>query len=306
MSQETHARGVPLLLRTASAALMLATSVSVLAGAASQRGVQQPSTPAGQATPRATSPLDLTGYWVSVVTEDWRWRMMTPPKGDAPGVPLSLEGRRVANAWDLAKDNASGNQCKAFGAGGIMRIPGRLHITWENDSTLRIDTDAGRQTRLVHMLSARSMGGGILNEAVASKPSQATLQGHSVGMWQTRNDGAPVLNEEVQGGRARGPATPSQGSLKVVTVGMRAGYFRKNGLPYSENAVLTEYFDRHDDFGSQWFTVLSVLEDPKYLISPFVTTTHFKREPDGSKWSPQPCETLPPTIDRVSSGENVG
>lgn len=306
MSQDTRTRRVSLLLRTASAALMLATSVSVLAGAASQRGAQQPSAPAGQATPRATAPLDLTRYWVSVVTEDWRWRMMTPPKGDAPGVPLSLEGRRVANAWDLAKDNASGNQCKAYGAGGIMRIPGRLHITWENDSTLRIDTDAGRQTRLVRMLGARSMGGGLLNEAVASKPSQATLQGHSVGMWQMRNDGAPVLNEEAQGGRARGPATPSTGSLKVVTVGMRAGYFRKNGLPYSENAVLTEYFDRHDDFGAQWFTVLSVLEDPKYLISPFVTTTHFKRERDGSKWNPQPCETLPPTIDRVSSGENVG
>ena len=292
MSQKMLAR-VPTV-RRALAALVLALSVSGLAGAA-QRAAPQPPPPAAPPTPRATAPLELTGYWVSVVTEDWRWRMMTPAKGDAPGVPLSLEGRRVANGWDLAKDNASGNQCRAYGAGGLMRIPGRLHITWQGDQTLRIDTDAGRQTRLIHVGAASARG-------------EPALQGYSVGRWQLRNDGAPVLDEETPAGRGRsgrGAAAPGKGSLKVVTTGMRAGYFRKNGLPYSEQAVLTEYFDRHDDFGAAWFTVLSVLEDPKYLISPFVTTTHFKREPDGSKWNPQPCETLPPTAP-VSKGEDVG
>lgn len=278
----------------ALAALVLALSVSGLAGAA-QRGAPQPPPPAAPPTPRATAPLELTGYWVSVVTEDWRWRMMTPAKGDAPGVPLSLEGRRVANTWDLAKDNASGNQCKAYGAGGLMRIPGRLHITWQDAQTLRIDTDAGRQTRLIHVGGAPARG-------------EPTLQGYSVGRWQLRNDGAPVLDEETPAGRGRagrGVAAPAKGSLKAVTTGLRPGYFRKNGLPYSEQAVLTEYFDRHDDFGAAWFTVLSVLEDPKYLISPFVTTTHFKREPNGAKWNPQPCETLVP-IAPLSRGEDVG
>jgi hypothetical protein len=280
-------------IRVALAGLVLAAGVSVLVSAAPQRGAAQPAAPAAPPAPRATAPLDLTGYWVSVVTEDWRWRMMTPPKGDAPGVPLSLEGRRVANTWDLVKDNASGNQCKAFGAGGIMRIPGRIHITWQDDSTLRMEFDAGRQTRLVHF--------------GAAPRGEPTLQGYSTGRWQLRNDGAPILDEEavVARGRGRGAAV-QKGSLKVMTAGLRAGYFRKNGLPYGETATLTEYFDRHDDFGSQWFTVLTVLEDPRYLISPFVTTTHFKKEPDGSKWNPQPCETLPPTTKRVSSGEDVG
>ena len=284
-----------MLRHAAIAAVIMPVALSVILTA--QRGGQQPGQPGAAPAPppaaRTTAPLDLEGYWVSVVTEDWRWRMMTPPRGDAPGVPLSLEGRRVANSWDLARDNSSGQQCKAFGAGGIMRIPGRIHITWENDNTLRMDFDAGKQTRLIHF--------------AAAPRSEPSLQGHSVGRWEVRNTGRPILDEEAiiargRGGRA-GAAPRDKGSLKIVTTGMRAGYFRKNGLPYSDSAMLTEYFDRHDDFGSQWFTVLSVLEDSRYLISPFVTTTHFKREANGAKWSPQPCETLPPTTDRVSKGE---
>src|SRR3974390_2584828 len=56
---------------------------------------------------RAQAPIDLTGYWVSVVTQDWRYRMVTPPKGAFGGVPLNAEGRRVANEWDPAKDEAA-------------------------------------------------------------------------------------------------------------------------------------------------------------------------------------------------------
>jgi hypothetical protein len=311
MTQDTLARRTPVLLRAAGVACALAMSISVVVSAAPQQGAgrQGGAAPPAPPTPRATAPLDLEGWWVSVVTEDWRWRMLTPPKGDAQGVPLSIEGRKVADAWDLAKDNAAGNQCKAYGAVGITRIPGRLHITWDNDTTLRIDYDAGKQTRIIHMLSGPSIGGGLLAESlIASKNQQPSLQGYSVGRWQGRNDGAPILNEETAGGggRGRGAGAPQKGSLKVVTTALAAGYFRKNGLPYGDTAALTEYFDRHDDFGSQWFTVLTVLEDPKYLVSPFVTTTHFKREPDGAKWNPQPCETLPPTINFVPKGEGVG
>ena len=198
-------------------------------GAPPQAGqTAQPVAPAPVLSPRASAPLDLTGYWVSVVTEDWRWRMLTPPRGDAPGVPLSIEGRRVANSWDLAKDNASGNQCKAFGVGGIMRQPGRIHIDWQDDNTLRMDFDAGKQTRLIYLGS------------IPPARSLASLQGTSLGRWQLRNTGAPILEEEGRGRGGRGGAVaPQKGSLKVVTTGTRGGYFRKNGLPYSENAVIT-------------------------------------------------------------------
>jgi hypothetical protein len=268
----------------------LAMTVAVLPASA-QRGQQ----PAAQASPtaRATAPLDLEGNWVSVVTEDWRWRMLTPAKGDAPGIPLNEEGLRVTNLWDLAKDNASGNRCKAYGAAGLMRIPTRLRIGWQDDMTLKIESDAGRQTRLVR----------FYNGPVAPRPTgPPSLQGFSLGTWQLRNTGAPLLGPPA-GGRGPGTGPRPKGSLKVVTTNLLAGYTRKNGVPYSEHTVLTEYFDRHEDFGSEWFTVLTIVDDPTYYVSPFVTTTHFEREADASKWNPQPCETMPPTVNRLSRGE---
>src|SRR5580692_8316376 len=101
-------------------------------------------------SPKDAAPMDLTGYWVSIVTEDWRYRMVTPAKGDYASIPLNPEGRKVADTWDPAKDEAAGDQCKSYGAAAIMRVPGRLHITWDNDTTLKIETEACEQTRLLH------------------------------------------------------------------------------------------------------------------------------------------------------------
>jgi hypothetical protein len=227
--------------------------------------------PAAPQPGRAAAPFDLTGTWVSVVTEDWRWRMVTPPRGDYPRVPLNPQGRKLADAWDLARDKAEGGLCRAFGAGGIMRMPGRLQIAWLDAETLKLDYDAGTQTRLLHF--DKSM-----------KPTgERTWQGWSVAEW------------EFAAGEGRGGAgQPRTGSLKVVTSQARAGYLRKNGVPYSEDMTMTEYFDRHDDFGDQWFTVMSVIDDPRYLTQPFVLTTSFRKEPDNSKFQPTPCAIDPP------------
>src|SRR5262245_3474048 len=94
-------------------------------------------------TPRAAAPIDLTGNWVSIVNEDWRWRMVTPPKGDYASVPLNDAGRKVADSWTTAKDGS----CEAYGAAGLMRNPTRLRVSWEADNVLKIETDAGVQTR---------------------------------------------------------------------------------------------------------------------------------------------------------------
>ena len=227
-----------------------------------------PAVLAGQGgNPRSSAPIDLTGYWVSVVTEDWAWRMVTPRKGDYASVPLNDEGRRVAGTWDPAKDEESGNQCRSYGVGHIMRVPGRLHVTWDNDSTLKIETDAGQQTRLLRFDASQPPSG------------DAHWQGHSIATW------------EVPAGRGSGGrgAPPRGGSLKVVTTRMKAGYLRKNGVPYSENAVVTEFFDRHTESTGEWFTVTTIVDDPKYLQQPFITSTDFRKEPDGSKWRPVPC-----------------
>src|SRR5271156_1725064 len=105
------------------------------------------------------APFDLSGYWVAVVTEDWRYRMLTPDKGDFPGIFLTPAGQNIAKAWDPAKDEAAGEQCKSYGAGAIMRVPTRLHITWDDNNTLRVETDAGKQTRLFHFGGAPSASG---------------------------------------------------------------------------------------------------------------------------------------------------
>jgi hypothetical protein len=218
------------------------------------------------------APFDVTGYWVSVVTEDWRWRMVTPPKGDYTSVPLNAEGRRVADLWDLAKDKANGDECKPYGAAGIIRIPMRLHITWPDDSTLKIDTDAGQQTRLLHFGPSAPAGG------------ERTWQGYSAAEWYKEIQ----FNGLVGAGRA---GSVTGGNLKVVTTNMKAGYLRKNGVPYSESTVLTEHINRHDEpNGDQWIMVTSIIEDPKYLTQPFILSTSFKKEADGSKWLPTPCE----------------
>src|SRR5580704_15844661 len=237
------------------------------AGQGAGRGRGQP-----PQTPQAAAPVDLTGWWVAVVTEDWRWRMVTPAKGDYASVPISNEGRRVADTWDPAKDEREGNACRAYGAAAIMRVPGRVHITWQDENTLKIETDAGTQTRLLHFGDAQPPAG------------DQGWQGYSAATWEIAGGGARGGGGGAGGGGGRGgggaaPAGPRYGSLKVVTTHMKPGYLRKNGVPYSENTVLTEYFDRHTEAnGDDWFTVTTVVDDSRYLTQAFITSSGFKRE----------------------------
>jgi hypothetical protein len=236
-----------------------------------QRALAQTPAPSSAARPtaKAAAPIDLTGTWVSIVSEDWRWRMVIPRKGDYSSVPLNDAGRRAADLWEPSRMAADG--CKPFGAAAIMRVPGRLQVTWENDTTLRIDTDAGLQTRRLRF------------DAAAAPAAAATWQGHSRAEWE-RIVQPGGLGVSLQTAPAR------TGSLKVVTTQLRAGFLRRNGVPYSERTIVTEYFDRLSDGGHEWLTVITIVEDPMYLSQPFITSSHFKREPDASKWAPAPCE----------------
>lgn len=222
----------------------------------------------------------MTGYWVSVVTQDWRWRMMTPEKGDYGRIQLTPAGRQIAEAWDPAADEAAGEQCKSYGAPAIMSVPGRLHITWENDQTLRVDTDAGMQTRLLRF---------DIREAPADAPR--TWQGVSVASWLLPDANVPLLLRPADRIDAvPAPARPASGAFHVVTTRLRSGYLRKNGVPYSQDTVLTETWDAftHGN-GDQWLTISTRIEDPQYLRGTRLVAWSFKREPDGSKWAPTPC-----------------
>src|SRR5262245_54403514 len=190
-------------------------------------------------TGRQLAPADLTGTWVSIVSEDWRWRMVTPPKGDVSSIPVNAEGRKAALDWNLDADNASGNQCKAYGVGGIIRQPGRIRVSWQDDQTLKFEFDAGRQTRLMHF------------DGAGQPSAERTLQGYSFASWygpgvgrgtaptgdgrpDPRVTGGALLARELPGGGGgglRGGPPPRQlaqiirgGDLKIVTTNFRDGY----------------------------------------------------------------------------------
>ena len=214
------------------------------------------------AAPREAAAIDLTGYWVSVITEDWKYRMVTPRKGVFDSLTLNAEGRRVGDSWDPARDEAAGEQCRSYGAANIMRLPGRVHVTWQDANTLRLDTDTGTQTRLFFFGAAPTAGG-------------PTWQGQSVAQW------------EYAGGGRGGVRT---GNLKVVTTNLLPGYVRKNGAPYSGKTVVTEYYDLNTiPNGDQWMTVTTKVEDPLYFNRPYLTTSDFKKLPNASGWAPTPC-----------------
>jgi hypothetical protein len=241
------------LVAVAGLAVALASPVTLYG----QRGGRIPSRNA-----REGAAIDLTGYWVSVITEDWKFRMVTPKKGVYETLTLNVEGRRVADSWDPARDEAAGEECRSYGAANIMRVPGRLHITWQDDNTLRLDTDAGSQTRLFRFGAPAAIG-------------EPTWQGHSIAEWEY----APA-----------GRAEARLGSLKVVTTNLRAGYVRKNGAPYSKNTVVTEYYDVNTmPNGDLWLTVTTRVHDPIYFSRPLLTSSDFKKLPDGTGWNPTPC-----------------
>jgi hypothetical protein len=204
-------------------------------------------------TPKEGALVDITGYWVSIVSEDWRFRMVTAPKGDYPDVPLNAEGKKIADAWDPAKDEASGDRCKAYGAPNLMRVPARFHITWADDTTLKIESDAGMQTRLLRF-------------SAPPPNTRPQRQGFSAAKWDGR------------------------GALKIVTTHLLPGYLQSNGAPYSASATMTEYFDVvKEASGDQWLIVDAIVEDPQYLTRSFIRSTHFRKQPDAAGWDPSPC-----------------
>jgi hypothetical protein len=243
----------------ARSAAVTAVVLLAFAGPTAVRAQQQGGAAARSA--RDVAPIDLTGYWVSYVTENWRYRMVTPAKGEYRRITVSPAALPLINSWDPVADERAGNQCRSYGAGAIMSVPGRLHITWQDADTLRIDTDAGTQTRLFHFST----------RAAASAPS---WQGESSAMWE----------------RASGP--DGGGSLRVVTSNVRAGYLRKNGVPYGERATVTEHFDIAPlPDGGRLLLVTTIVDDPVYLAGPYIVSPHFKTEPDGSRWDPTPCSS---------------
>jgi hypothetical protein len=269
------------------AALLLGAfgACSLLAGAAMAAGKETPA----PATPKAAAQFEITGHWVSIITEDWIYRMLVGPKGDIGSIPANAAGKKKTKEWDQAKDAAAGESCKAYGAPGLIRRPGRLNISWSDDRTLRIDFDAGMKTRLLHFSDQLPPAGYSTSEppsnfVVPADAGAPSLEGYTVAAWHKQAQGRGMGPTQEHSVGAHG------GSLAAITTHLSPGYLQTNGVPYSADTILKEFFDLIElDNGVQYLIVTSIVEDPTYLTEPFVTSTQFKREPDGKKWDPSGC-----------------
>jgi hypothetical protein len=245
--------------RIVFAGLMLALS------GASASGAQTP-----PATAQSSAPIDLMGNWVSIVNEDWRWRMLTAPRGDYTSVPLNKTGQKIAASWDQSTDGS----CKAYGVGGLMRMPTRLRISWESPEVLRMETDSGLQVRRFYFSNPPPV-------------QQKTLQGLSLAKWE--------LAMRPGDGWGFGSSSPRRpgGSLKVTTTDFLPGWLRRNGVPYGEDAHITEYYDTFSaPDGSEWLVVTTIVDDTEYLTKPYITSSNFRREAGNAHWSPRPCKNF--------------
>lgn len=255
----------------------LALGAAWLAAWAPKASTQPPPDGPDARSARQRALIDVTGQWVAVVTEDWRWRMITPPVGDASSIPLNAAGRDAAMAWDRDRDVAEGNLCRAFGPPGLIRQPTRIRVRWEGDDTLRLEFDAGKQSRRLRF--------GPLEQ-----PMARSLQGHSVASWYRQRQSRGVF----------GGATPMDGgALHVRTTHMTPGYLRPNGVPYSERATMREFFNVFTlpGEGGTWLIVTTIVDDPAYLTTELVMSTQFKKETARAGWNPRPCEIPPPLVD---------
>ncbi len=231
------------------------------------------------------SPIDITGNWVAVITEDWHVRMITPAPGYLAGLPLSNRGRESANAFDIEQFRESGQACQAYGAPVLLREPGRLQISWQDGDTLRIDMDSGEQSRFLHFDNP-------------PQPGAPSLQGLSLAEWQYAGGFDPqrqLLNpDQGTGRRTLNQRTPAQqmvgGKLYVETGNLSAGLLRKNGVPYSSETEVKEYFNTLTEAdGTEWLIVTTIVRDPVNLLVEYITSSNFRREADNAGWDPRPC-----------------
>ncbi len=295
-------------LRLILGSAVLAGALAILQGGLVAQAPAQPQPQGPPPTAQSAALVDLTGNWVSVVNQDWRFRMMTPPKGDYAQIPLTPAARKIADSFDPARYGGANYQtsgivdCRAYGAANVMRMPTRLRITWDSPNVLKIETDWGQQTRLFRFDAGRLYGDlpqDLLMSTVGTSQQPASLQGFSEAMWERPYQINSAVWQRGPAGRGGGLGTERQGerqpggSLAVLTTNLSPGWLRRNGVPYgSRTRVIEHYRTFQDPTGAQWFNVTIQVIDPEYLNRPFNTTADFRKEPDGSKWAPHPCSQV--------------
>ena len=193
---------------------------------------------------------DLTGYWEAILHEDTLFRTAGPPIGEYIGLPINDAARAIANDWNPEDGYKPENQCKMHGAAYIMRSPIRIFVAQDDEVTIsiKIELEMGRERK-------------IYLDGRPAPEGPPTDMGHSVGVWEGD-------------------------MLTVTTTNMTEKYIRRNGVPNSEQAVMTEHFVRHGDY----ITLINIIEDPVYLNEPLIRSISYRKRNDEFKWVRFDCE----------------
>lgn len=193
------------------------------------------------ATPVAAQ-IDFSGEWAPRMYEDQPERVPGPELGDYLGIPINDAARMRAETWDASIQTLPEWQCRPHSADYIWRGPSNLRIWKEVDPV-------SREITAFHAEWLRSVDRAIFLDGRPHPPEGAlhTWAGYSTAKW----DGD---------------------ILTITTTHLKEGYLRRNGLPRSDQATLTEHWIRNGDF----LTVVTIVHDPVYLTEPFIRTTDYE------------------------------
>jgi cyclase len=202
----------------------------------------------------ASAQIDFSGEWAPRFWEDQPERVPGPELGDFLGVPISQAARLRAESWDASIQTLPEWQCRPHSADYIWRGPSNLRIWKEVDPVTR-------ETAAFHAEWLRSVDRAVYLDGRPHPPADAlhTWSGYSTAKW----DGDV---------------------LTVTTTHLKEGYLRRNGLPRSDKATLTEHWIRNGDF----LTVVTIVHDPVYLTEPFIRTTDYELDVR-QQIPPYPC-----------------
>ncbi len=210
------------------------------------------------ATVPASAQVDMSGTWGPVYHEDQPERIPGPSLGDYFGLPLSDGARRFAESWDSGRLSLPEHQCRVHTVPYIYRGPNRFRV-WEER-----DPETQRLIAIKHRISTFAQ---LRTIWMDGRPHPSAFARHT---WMGFSTGK------------------FQGDMLVVTTThIKQNWFRRNGLPQSDQATMTEYLSRHGDV----LTRISIVEDPVYLTEPLIKSENFIRavRPTEDSWV-WPCE----------------
>jgi len=193
-------------------------------------------------SPPVFAQVNLSGGWGQKLHEDEPERGPGPEIGDYTGMPINDAARMKADTWDAQRWGMVEHECDPHPVDDAVRGPADMRIWSEGDPFTQ--AVVAWRTTVRYKLTQRTIYMDGRPHPSANAPR--TWQGFSTGTWEAD-------------------------MLQVTTTHMKEGWLRRNGLPRSDKAAMTEYFIRHGDF----LTLVTDVEDPVYLTEPFIRTTNW-------------------------------